>query len=494
MSNITNINLPGFTDQLKFAAGAQLDVFGKPRFSLAKGAFESKQITSRQISLWEERLWGAIMNVSSLVGTPVVGDTITGATSGKKGVITAVAGTVLTYTTSNNDFTDTENLTIAGVGAGATAVLTNHNTGAHIEYNYYRASSYLKVGTVSGQRVVRRTREYFPYTPKKGQVADRTAVMGAAKANVRQWLLYGDDLNATGFCLDGLILKIVQRSNTSGSVDTQLKPQSEWNVDKLDGFGPSGVTLDPAKIQIFNDDLAWLAAGNGRHFFNVNGQNILVHVDQHANQTAVAWLRTASLPISFEIENIGTAASATQLEQICSSVESDGGYEPPGFEFAVGNETTRVPVTTKKCVLAVRLKNNCPDIADHPNRKTVKYIKYDISTKVEDVYFELVHVHDYDLTSGDWSPLWGDPNIGVEYSVNAVFTPMMEHEIDAGYSVAGQAGKGGTALRTGEGLSYHDRIVQNFESNKSQMFAIYCTHDGAQTASVAATFGGKFLE
>jgi hypothetical protein len=46
-------------------------------------------------------------------------------------------------------------------------------------------------------------------------------------------------------------MQVVRRSSTSGGVVDDAINQADWNLDKLDGTGASGVTLDVTKVFIF---------------------------------------------------------------------------------------------------------------------------------------------------------------------------------------------------------------------------------------------------
>jgi hypothetical protein len=51
-------------------------------------------------------------------------------------------------------------------------------------------------------------------------------------------------------------------------------------------------------------------------------------------------MTTASLPLRYEIENLGTTTSSSTLKQVCSTVISEGGYELRGAQQAVGTPIT----------------------------------------------------------------------------------------------------------------------------------------------------------
>jgi hypothetical protein len=57
-----------------------------------------------------------------------------------------------------------------------------------------------------------------------------------------------------------------------GGVDNEIVPQSQWNVDRLDGTGPSKVNIDFTKSQIFVTDYQWLGVGRVRFGFYAYGK------------------------------------------------------------------------------------------------------------------------------------------------------------------------------------------------------------------------------
>jgi hypothetical protein len=171
----------------------------------------------------------------------------------------------------------------------------------------------------------------MPYQPGKSMLILTTFCMNAAKANLRQRIGYFDDNNGIFLEKNGTSNpSFTIRTNTSGTpVDTNTASQSSWNGDKLDGTGPSGLTLDLTTVQIFWTDLEWLGVGNVRCGFVINGQLIVCHTFQCANQAGKTkvYMETAILPVRYEIENTDTTATSSTLKQICSTVISEGGYQ-----------------------------------------------------------------------------------------------------------------------------------------------------------------------
>jgi hypothetical protein len=81
-------------------------------------------------------------------------------------------------------------------------------------------------------------------------------------------------------------------------------PQASFNLDKVDGTGPSGVTLDLSKMQMFYIDYAWYGAGAIRFGIkNERGEVIYVHRMTHANVKTAAYIRSGNLPARYEASN-----------------------------------------------------------------------------------------------------------------------------------------------------------------------------------------------
>lgn len=92
--------------------------------------------------------------------------------------------------------------------------------------------------------------------------------------------------------------------------DTRI-PQSQWNLDKLDGTGPSGYRIDLTRMQMFYMDYSWYGAGVIRWGLRTtNGQIIYCHQQQNNNRQYEAYLRSGNLPAHYESNGIvGYAAT-----------------------------------------------------------------------------------------------------------------------------------------------------------------------------------------
>jgi hypothetical protein len=238
---------------------------------------------------------------------------------------------------------------------------TGTATGGTATFNADQGLVDLDVTAASGSEVVRETTKVFSYQPGKSLLVLSTFVMSIAKANLRQRVGYYGANNGYYLEQNGTTVSFVERSFVTGAVVNTPVAQASWNVDPMDGSGPSGITLDLTKAQILFMDLEWLGVGTVRIGFVINGNFYVCHKFHHANFITSTYITTASLPLRYEITNTGATSGASTLKQICSTVISEGGYELRGAQQAVGT-----PITTPKTlttagtfypIVSIRLKS-----------------------------------------------------------------------------------------------------------------------------------------
>jgi hypothetical protein len=219
----------------------------------------------------------------------------------------------------------------------------------------------LGVTAASGSEVVRETTKVFAYQPGKSLLVLNTFVMNAAKIGLRQRVGYYGASNGYYLEQNGSTVSFVERSSVSGSLVNTPVAQASWNVDPLNGSGPSGITLDLTKAQILFMDLEWLGVGTVRMGFVIDGNFYVCHKFHHANLITSTYITTASLPLRYEITNTGATSGASILKQICSTVLSEGGYELRGSQQAVGTPITSPKTLTTAGtfypIVSIRLKS-----------------------------------------------------------------------------------------------------------------------------------------
>lgn len=231
----------------------------------------------------------------------------------------------------------------------------------------------MNVSTTLGDKVVRESKKVFKYQPGKSLLTLNSFVMAEGKTGLRQRIGYFSANNGHFLEQSNNALYMVERSGTTGSpIDTAV-PQSNWNVDKLDGTGPSGLSVNVANTQIFWTDTEWLGVGSVRAGFVIDGQFIISHIFHHANKTTVPYMTTATLPLRLEIENTGTTSGSSQLKHICNSVISEGGYSPSVSSRAASTALSGVNLnqSTFTPAIAIRLKAGREDAVVVPGLVTM---------------------------------------------------------------------------------------------------------------------------
>ena len=233
------------------------------------------------------------------------------------------------------------------------------------------------VSTTANHYAVLQSRQYSRYIPGKSHLILMTGVYGFTS---------------------GTSARIVLRTSTSGSVsDSNQVEKADWNIDPLDGTGPSGKTLDLTKTQILFIQAQWLGVGRVVVGFDIDGILVPVHQFLNANSLTVPYTQTFNLPVRYEMRNTTTTTSARvgyfdayngcflevyktgvsppggTINAVCCSVQSEGGEESRGFPRSANTGTSAIAVTTRRPVLSIRaaalfntLTNRCQiEMADY---------------------------------------------------------------------------------------------------------------------------------
>lgn len=244
---------------------------------------------------------------------------------------------------------------------------SNTSSNSTVTFNQTAGLIDLVVTTTPNAEIIRETTKVFSYQPGKSLQILQTFVM-EPKANVRSRVGYYGANNGIFLEVSGNTTYFVERSLSSGTVQETRVAQTDWNVDTLLGpvaSSPSGLTLDISKAQIMFVDVEWLGLGTVRCGFVINGQLIHCHSFHHANLITSTYMTTASLPLRYEIKNLGTTPNNTTLKQVCSTVISEGGYELRGTQQSIGmgaNNALNLAVAgTFYPVISLRLKRDRED-------------------------------------------------------------------------------------------------------------------------------------
>lgn len=227
-----------------------------------------------------------------------------------------------------------------------------------VSYDPLKSCSTLAI-TPSGGRALRQTKRYLNYQPGKSQLVFLTFNMnGPAPADVHKRAGLFDDQNGLFLQLDDTVPSLVRRSDTSGAVLNEVVQQTSWNIDPLDGTGPSGVTIDFNKVQIMVIDFEWLGVGSVRIGFDIGQAIVYAHRFEQANIGTTVYMRTPNLPVRWEVQAVGGFANAASIDAICCSVQSEGGANPLSVQRSASRGASGASAsTTTSSVFSIRLKS-----------------------------------------------------------------------------------------------------------------------------------------
>lgn len=246
-------------------------------------------------------------------------------------------------------------------------------------------------GTLSGASVIRQTRAFWRYQPGKSLQMFTTFLLPTAATNLTSRVGYFDTQNGIYLEIAGTTVNVVKRTYTSGSPVNSAIAQASWNIDPMNGTGPSGLTLDLTKVQILVIDLQWLGTGRVRIGFDINGQVYYVHQFLCANLLTVPYMTNACLPVRLELTNTGATSGTNTLLHICSTVVSEAGVaDALGLQFTANNGTSSVSAgATLIPILSIRASTTGPN--SQTNRGQIIPVNFEVNNgSTATVLYELI--------------------------------------------------------------------------------------------------------
>lgn len=252
------------------------------------------------------------------------------------------------------------------VDSGSFTFDSKNYGGATGYWNSGSAETVLRVTNISGSRSIRQTKRIFCYQPGKSQQVILTSKFGTGVNGIIKSIGSFDSDDGYMFQQSGSSFGVVLRKKIDGVKSEIFVSQSQWNLDKLNGAGPSRNTLDLTKIQIYTVDYEWLGAGRVRYGVVQKGVLTYVHEITNYNNLDKVYLRNPNLPIRYEIATHKTTTNSSSLTQVCSTVITEGGFDDTGFRHVITTLTgSLVGSSEYRGVLAVRYNrstSNCAQI------------------------------------------------------------------------------------------------------------------------------------
>jgi len=331
---------------------------------------------------------------------------------------------------------------------------------ASVTHDATNSAAQLSIGGTSGDKIVRQTRNVQRYVPGRTSTVSFAVKVNNPVEGIRKRFGMFDP-NGDGFWFEdsGVWIDGVPQYNctvSNGSTGDIVTPRSEWNGDKLDGTGASGITADSSKVQLVNFEYEWYGAGEIRFGYTIDGVTHIIHTHQNANKSAQPWARTPFLPIRMELEAISTVAGGPfTMLQGSNSLISEGEASKTGIaqnisapfygtRMAAGL-TSAATLDNWYPVLSIRLKSTALQGIVLPTTFQVATIDN------TNIFFKLVRnaVIPAEVTVGTSGPQpWLDmPDANSFAQYQTYITPanitVANHgtSIDSGFVVSGGGGK-----------------------------------------------------
>lgn len=200
----------------------------------------------------------------------------------------------------------------------------------------------------------RQTFRRFNYQTGKGQFIRMTGILdqSGGGTGVQRRIGYFDDDNGLFFEDDEGTIKVVRRTSVTGSAVDNKVAQSSWNIDPMDGTGPSGFIINWSKIHLFYIDFEWLSASRVRLGLKVAGRLWTVHEFLVANVLDEPFMSTPNLPMRYQMVTTGSSPAST-MKCVCGTVLSDGGVSRLGILRYRSTAGTHIDMLTENTIYAV---------------------------------------------------------------------------------------------------------------------------------------------
>jgi hypothetical protein len=267
--------------------------------------------------------------------------------------------------------------------------------------NTYMGMIEMTVGSTVGDQVVRQTRRVQRYIPGRQNEISMSVIFGTPALGIRRRYGLFDDDNGAYFedGGDGTYYVVCRRNTAEGIVEERVA-RADWNVDRLDGTGPSGITADSTKIQLMVIEYEWYGAGQVEFKFIINNNAYPIHQFNHGNRSAQPWSSPPFLPVRAELTNVAGTAGSHTFYTGSFSVLIEGDVGPLGVESNAATPITGRTLTLANTfypVLSIRIKSD---------RLQSVVLPFDIQAATLDntqIFYRLVL--NPVLTDANWQPV-----------------------------------------------------------------------------------------
>lgn len=282
------------------------------------------------------------------------------------------------------------------------------------EFGEFDGGVVMRVNGEAGDQVVRQTRTVMQYIPGRQNELIMSVKYETPVTGIRRRAGIFNEQNGMFFEDNGGEYSVVIRRNTASGVEEDRVLREDWNIDKLDGTGPSGIVADAEKIQMLVIEYEWYGAGIVEFKYVIQNNSYPIHRFDHANISDTIYTNTPFLPVRFELTNVTGTAGTYQMQQGSTALRMEGGVGPLGREENVSTPFTGIRTTTANAlrpILSIRLR---------PDRLQGVAIPLQFQAASLDntaLFYQVIR--DTELTGADWNNVAGNSFCEFDYAATA---------------------------------------------------------------------------
>ena len=121
----------------------------------------------------------------------------------------------------------------------------------------------------------------------------------------------GDKTGTMSFSSTGAAVGSLVETRAGAAPTDEFIVQDDWNVDQMDGTGPSGMTLDPSKGNVYQIKFQYLGYGAITFYIehDITGDFVPVHFIQYANTNTSPSVSNPSFKIGWFAASLGSTTN-----------------------------------------------------------------------------------------------------------------------------------------------------------------------------------------
>ena len=195
----------------------------------------------------------------------------------------------------------------------------------------------LQTGAAADSKAEVASVKHLRYIPGRGADIRFTAIFTTGVDNSTQAIGAFDDsvVDGYGFGYNGTAFGVLR---SSSSVFEWI-PQTSWNIDKMDGTGPSKMTLDQTKFNVYRIVYQWLGAGEISYQIEnpATGRFQVVHKIRYAGTETTPSSFNPSLQLVALAQNHANTSNVTLRTQSMAAMS-----QGPDVKNTIGHSTATV--------------------------------------------------------------------------------------------------------------------------------------------------------